>query len=192
MREKSILRKLISTSNEIATDAYEAADNADAILDQAQTKIYDIAENRETKAFSSVKEVVPETFRRIEEAFRNKSDVTGVRTHFRDMDRMTAGLQNSDLLILAARPSMGKTTLALNMAYNVAVKENVPVAFFSLEMSREQLVMRMLCSSGGFNNHEIRKGQVKPEEWPKLTEPANACPMRRSTSTTPAASRSWR
>ena len=170
VREKAILRRLISTANEISADAAEGAEETDVILDQAQTKIYSIAETRQTQAFAAVKDVVPETFKRIEEAFRNKSDVTGVRTHFADFDRMTAGLQKSDLLILAARPSMGKTTLALNIAYNVAVKEEVPVAIFSLEMAKEQLVMRMLCSSGGFNNHDIRKGQVKPEEWPKLTE----------------------
>ncbi len=170
VREKSVLRRLITTSNEIAAEAMEGADETDTILDQAQTKIYSIAETRQTQAFSAVKDVVPETFKRIEEAFRNKSDVTGVRTHFRDFDRMTAGLQKSDLLILAARPSMGKTTFALNIAYNVAVKEEVPVAVFSLEMAKEQLVTRMLCSSGGFNNHDIRKGEVKPEEWPKLTE----------------------
>ncbi len=170
VREKAILRRLISTANEIAADATEGVEETDVILDQAQTKIYSIAETRQTQAFAAVKDVVPETFKRIEEAFRNKSDVTGVRTHFADLDRMTAGLQKSDLLILAARPSMGKTTLALNIAYNVAVKEEVPVAIFSLEMAKEQLVMRMLCSSGGFNNHDIRKGQVKPEEWPKLTE----------------------
>ena len=170
VREKAILRRLISTANEISADATEGAEETDVILDQAQTKIYAIAETRQTQAFAAVKDVVPETFKRIEEAFRNKSDVTGVRTHFADFDRMTAGLQKSDLLILAARPSMGKTTLALNIAYNVAVKEEVPVAIFSLEMAKEQLVMRMLCSSGGFNNHDIRKGQVKPEEWPKLTE----------------------
>ena len=117
-----------------------------------------------------MKDVVPDTFRKIEEAFRNKSDVTGVRTGFSEFDRMTAGLQNSDLVILAARPSMGKTSFALNLAYNVAVKEEVPVAVFSLEMSKEQLVMRMLCSSGGFNNHEIRRGKVETKDWPKLTE----------------------
>lgn len=170
VREKAILRRLITTANEISVDALEGAEETDTILDTAQTKIYSIAETRQTQAFAAVKDVVPETFRRIEEAFRNKSDVTGLRTHFTDFDRMTAGLQKSDLLILAARPSMGKTTLALNLAYNVAVKENVPTAVFSLEMSKEQLVTRMLCSSGGFNNHDIRKGQVKPEEWPKLTE----------------------
>ncbi len=170
VREKSILRRLISTANEIAADAQEGAEETDILLDLAQTKIYDVAENRETQAFTSVKDVVPEAFSKIEEAFRSKSDITGIRTHFADLDRMTAGLQNSDLLILAARPSMGKTTLALNIGYNVAVKEKVPVAIFSLEMAKEQLVTRMLCSSGGFNNHEIRKGQVKPEEWPKLTE----------------------
>ncbi len=170
VREKALLRKLIHTATEIAGEAYEAAEETTEILDKAQTRIYSIAEHQREGGFQSVKEVVPETFRRIEEAFRNKSDVTGLRTGFRDFDRMTAGLQDSDLLILAARPSMGKTSLALNVGYNVAVKEKVPVAFFSLEMSKQQLVMRMLCSSGGFNNHEIRRGKVEPKDWPKLTE----------------------
>ncbi len=170
VREKSLLRKLIHTATEIATDAYEAAEDTPDIVDKAQTKIYSIAENQKEGGFESVKEVVPETFRRIEEAFRNKSDVTGLRTGFADFDRMTAGLQNSDLIILAARPAMGKTSFALNLAYNVAVKEDTPVAVFSLEMSKPQLVMRMLCSSGGFNNHEIRRGKVEPKDWPKLTE----------------------
>lgn len=169
VRDKTVLRRLIHTSNDIATDAYNANEETDAILDQAQSKIYAIAEKRNSGTFVAVKDVVPITFERIEEAFRNKSDITGIRTHFVDFDNMTAGLQNSDLLILAARPSMGKTSLALNIAYNVAVKEDVPVAIFSLEMSKEQLVTRMLCSSGGFNNHDIRKGKVRPEDWPKLT-----------------------
>jgi len=170
VREKSLLRKLIHTATDIAGEAYEAADETAAILDKAQTRIYAIAENQREGGFQPVKDVVPDTFRKIEEAFRNKSDVTGLRTGFSDFDRMTAGLQNSDLVILAARPSMGKTSFALNLAYNVAVKEEVPVAVFSLEMSKEQLVMRMLCSSGGFNSHEIRRGKVETKDWPKLTE----------------------
>ncbi len=170
VREKSLLRKLIHTATDIAGEAYEAAEETADILDKAQTRIYAIAENQHEGGFQPVKDVVPDTFRKIEEAFRNKSDVTGVRTGFSEFDRMTAGLQNSDLVILAARPSMGKTSFALNLAYNVAVKEEVPVAVFSLEMSKEQLVMRMLCSSGGFNNHEIRRGKVETKDWPKLTE----------------------
>ena len=103
---------------------------------------------------------MPETFRAIEEAFRNKSDVTGLRTGFREMDYRLSGLQNADLIILAARPSMGKTSLALNLAYNVAVKEEVGVAIFSLEMAASSWCMRMLCSATGFNLHNLRRGQL--------------------------------
>jgi len=170
VRDKSILRRLITASGEIAGDAFEASEETDNILDTAQTKIYNIAENRQTQAFFSVKDVVPETFRRIDEASRNKSDVTGLATGFTELDQRTAGLQNSDLIILAARPSMGKTALALNIAYHAAVEEQVPIAFFSLEMAKEQLCMRLICASGGFNNHDLRRGRIKPEDWPKLTE----------------------
>ena len=170
VRDKSILRRLISASSEIAGDAFEGADDTDTILDTAQGKIYNIAENRQTQAFFSVKDVVPETFRRIDEASRQKGDVTGIATGFHELDQRTAGLQNSDLIILAARPSMGKTALALNIAYHAAVNEGTPVAFFSLEMGKEQLCMRLICASGGFNNHDLRRGKIKAEEWPKLTE----------------------
>ncbi|MBU0742321.1 replicative DNA helicase [bacterium] len=170
VRDKSILRRLIHVSGEIAGDAFEASQETDTILDNAQTKIYHIAENRQTQAFFPVKDVVPETFRRIDEASRSKGDVTGLATGFTELDQRTAGLQNSDLIVLAARPSMGKTALALNIAYHAAVNEKVPVAFFSLEMAKEQLVMRLICASGGFNNHDLRRGHIKPEDWPKLTE----------------------
>ena len=170
VRDKSILRRLIHVSGEISGDAFEATKDTDDILDTAQTKIYNIAENRQTQAFFSVKDVVPETFRRIDEASRNKSDITGLATGFQELDQRTAGLQNSDLIIVAARPSMGKTALALNIAYHAAVNEETPVAFFSLEMAKEQLCMRLICASGGFNNHDLRRGQIKPEDWPKLTE----------------------
>ncbi len=170
VRDRSILRRLISASGEIANDAFEGADDTDTILDDAQTKIYNIAENRQTQSFAAVKDVVPETFRRIDEASRQKSDVTGLATGFTELDQRTAGLQNSDLIILAARPSMGKTALALNIAYHAAVNEQTPVAFFSLEMAKEQLCMRLICASGGFNNHDLRRGQLNQDQWPKLTE----------------------
>jgi replicative DNA helicase len=170
VHDKALLRNLITTAGEISTSAFEGSEDTDIILDNAQSKIYSISETRSANQFKAVKDVVPGTFSKINEAFTNKSDVTGIRTHFGDFDRMTAGLQDSDLLILAARPSMGKTAFALNLAYNVAVKEDVPVAIFSLEMASEQLVMRMLCSSGGFNGHDLRKGNLTNEQWPKLTE----------------------
>ncbi len=170
VREKSMLRNLISVSSSIATEAHEAVDEAAQILDRAQGKIYDISEDTRSDGFSSVENIVPGTFKSIEEAFQNNDDVTGLRTGFAEMDRKTGGLQKSDLIVLAARPSMGKTSFALNMAYNVAVNEKVGVGIFSLEMAREQLVMRMLGSSGSFNLHNLRRGKLRAEDWPRLTQ----------------------
>ncbi|MFH1842444.1 MAG: replicative DNA helicase [bacterium] len=170
VREKATLRQLISEATIIATEAYEGAADANDILDKAQSRIYSITEATHVRGFESVNKLVPDTFKSIEEAFQSGSDLTGLRTSFGDLDRMLGGMQSSDLLILAARPSMGKTSLALNIAYNVAVKEKEGVAIFSLEMAREQLVMRLLCSSGGFNLHDIRRGKLKPEDWPRLTQ----------------------
>ncbi len=169
IRDKSTLRSLIHASTLIAGEAYEGAGETSEILDRAQSMIYSISEDTRPGGFEGVDKLVPGTFKSIEEAFQNKSDVTGLRTGFSDMDRMLSGLQRSDLIILAARPSMGKTSMALNMAYNVASKENKAVAIFSLEMSKEQLVMRMLCSSTGFNLHNVRRGKLRAEDWPRLT-----------------------
>jgi replicative DNA helicase len=170
VREKALLRNLINVSNTIASEALDGADEPSVILDRAQGRIYEISEDSRSQGFSSVGRIVPGTFKSIEEAFQNNDDVTGLRTGFADMDRKTGGLQKSDLIILAARPSMGKTSLALNLAYNVAVNEGVGVGIFSLEMSREQLVMRMLGSSGSFNLHNLRRGKLRAEDWPRLTQ----------------------
>ncbi len=169
VREKAILRNLISVSNSIAAEAFAAEDDAATILDRAQGRIYDVSDDEKSDGFSSVDVIVPDTFKSIEEAFRNNDEVTGLRTGFTELDKKTGGLMNSDLIILAARPAMGKTSFALNLAYNVAVGENVPVGIFSLEMSREQLVMRMLGSSGQFNLHDLRRGRLQAEDWPNLT-----------------------
>ncbi len=169
VREKSVLRHLISVSTSIAGEAYQAQDEAANILDRAQGRIYEISDQSGGEGFSGVERIVPDTFKSIEEAFQNNSDVTGLRTGFAELDRKTGGLQKSDLVILAARPSMGKTSLALNVAYNVAVNEGEPVGIFSLEMSRQQLVMRMLGSSAGFNLHNLRRGKLRAEDWPRLT-----------------------
>lgn len=169
VREKAVLRRLITVSSTIAGEAYDAADEAGKILDRAQGRIYEISEEARTRGFTSVEAIVPGTFKAIEEAFQSNSDVTGLRTGYAEMDRRTGGLQKSDLIVLAARPSMGKTSLALNIAYNVAVHEKIGVGIFSLEMAREQLVMRMLGSSAGFNLHNLRRGKLRAEDWPKLT-----------------------
>jgi replicative DNA helicase len=169
VREKATLRELITAAAETTTEAMEGAGEAGEILDRAQNRFYSIGEDARKGGFVGLDRVVPATFQSIEEAFRNQSDVTGLRTGFRQMDLMTSGLQKGDLLILAARPSMGKTALALNLAYNAATREDTGVAIFSLEMGREQLVLRMLCSATGFNLHHVRRGQLRAEDWPRLT-----------------------
>ena len=170
VREKATLRRLISVSSGIAAEAYEAADEASAILDRAQARIYEVSDESRVGGFSGVSTIVPRAFKSIEEAFQSGSDVTGLHTGFADMDRKTGGLQKGDLIIVAARPSMGKTSFALNLAYNVALREKVGVGVFSLEMAREQLVMRMLGSSAGFNLHNLRRGKLRAEDWPRLTQ----------------------
>jgi len=172
VKEKATLRNLINVSNGISAEAYEQADDAADILDRAQGKIYEISEESRSKGFTGVNSIVPGAFKSIEDAFQNDSEVTGLHTGFKEMDRKLSGLQNSDLIILAARPAMGKTSFALNLAYNVATIEKKPVGIFSLEMSCEQLVMRMICSSGNFNLHDVKRGKLRAEDWPKLT---NAC-----------------
>ncbi len=169
VQEKATLRELITAAGETTSEAMEGAGEAAEILDRAQNRFYSIGEDAQKGGFVGLDRVVPSTFQAIEEAFRNQSDVTGLRTGFRQMDTMTSGLQRGDLLILAARPSMGKTALALNLAYNVATRENTGVALFSLEMGREQLVLRMLCSATGFNLHHVRRGKLRAEDWPRLT-----------------------
>ncbi len=170
VRDKAILRNLIHESGVIAREAFEGADEAEEILDRAQTRIYALTETTRPRGFTPVGDLVGDTFRTIEEAYRSGSELPGIRTGFTQMDRLLGGLQRSDLVILAARPSMGKTSLALNIAYNVAVREKTGVAVFSLEMAKEQLVLRLLCSSGGFNLHDVRRGKIKPEDWPRLTQ----------------------
>jgi len=169
VHQKAVLRELIHASTLIAAEAFEGAGEVSEILDRAQSRLYAISEETRKGGFAGVDRVVPDTFKAIEEAFQSKSDVTGLRTGFRDMDRMLSGLQKADLAVLAARPSMGKTSLALNIAYSVATQEKQGVAIFSLEMSKEQLVMRMLCSATGFNLHNLRRGKLRAEDWPRLT-----------------------
>ena len=169
VREKAVLRELIGASGETVTEAMAGEGEAAEILDRAQGRFFSIGEDSRKGGFVALDKVVPVTFQSIEEAFQNQSDVTGLRTGFRQMDHFTSGLQKGDLLILAARPSMGKTSLALNLAYNVATRENEGVALFSLEMGREQLVLRMLCSATGFNLHHVRRGKLRAEDWPRLT-----------------------
>ncbi|WP_395701837.1 replicative DNA helicase [Aquabacterium sp.] len=174
VRERAILRKLISASDEIATNAFNPQGRAvSQILDEAEGKIFKIGEegSRSKQGFLSISQLAVELIDRVTELYENGAeDVTGVRTGFYDMDRMTAGLQKGDLVILAARPSMGKTAFALNIAENVAVNEGLPVLVFSMEMGASQLALRMVGSLGRIDQSGLRTGRIKDDEWGRLTE----------------------
>jgi replicative DNA helicase len=169
VKEKSILRKLIQTSTEIITQSYEDRGDVEVFLDEAERAIFDISEKRVRPSFFSIRDVVKESFKTIERLFQKKELVTGVPSGFKELDRMTAGFQPSDLIIIAGRPSMGKTAFCLNVAQYAAVENKIPVAVFSLEMSKEQLVIRMLCSEAQVEGTRLRTGFLNESDWPKLT-----------------------
>ena len=174
VRERSILRKLVAVSDEIATNAFNPQGRAVAqILDEAESKIFKIGEegSRNKQGFHSMDSLVVQLIDRVQElAESGAGDVTGVPTGFIDMDRMTAGLQPGDLIILAARPSMGKTAFALNIGEHVAVKEQLPVVVFSMEMGASQLALRMVGSLGRIDQQHLRTGALRDEEWGRLAE----------------------
>ncbi len=173
VRERSILRKLVATSDEIATRAFNPQGQpVSVILDEAEQKILHIGEqgSRMKQGFQSMENLVVALLDRVEEMSRNPNDITGVPTGFIDLDRQTSGLQAGDLIVLAARPSMGKTALAINIAEHVALNEQLPVAVFSMEMGAAQLAVRMVGSIGRIDQGRLRTGRLTEEEWPRLTE----------------------
>lgn len=173
VRERSILRKLVSVSDEIATSALNTNGRpVPNILDEAEQKIFNIGEegSRMRQGFQSMGNLVIELLDRVEEMSKNPNDITGVPTGFVDLDRMTSGMQAGDLIVLAARPSMGKTALAINIAENVALKEGLPVAVFSMEMGASQLAIRIVGSIGRIDQGRLRTGKLHDEEWPRLAE----------------------
>ncbi len=173
VRERSILRKLVSASDEIATAAFNPKGKAvDKILDEAEQKIFNIGEegSRMKQGFQSMDSLVVELLDRVQEMADNPNDITGVPTGFHDLDRMTSGLQPGDLVVLAARPSMGKTAFAINIAEHVALNEGLPVAVFSMEMGASQLAVRIVGSIGRVDQGHLRTGKLTDEEWPRLTE----------------------
>ncbi|GAA0334748.1 replicative DNA helicase [Bacillus carboniphilus] len=167
--EKSLLRRLIRTATTIAQDGYAREDEVDALLTEAEKKIMEISQRNNSGAFHNIKDVLVKTYDQIEELHNRKGDITGIPTGFSELDRMTAGFQRNDLIIVAARPSVGKTAFALNIAQNVATKTDENVAIFSLEMGAEQLVMRMLCAEGNIDAQRLRTGSLNDEDWRKLT-----------------------
>lgn len=166
--EKAVLRRLIEVATEIASRGYDAADSSGELIDRAEELIFAISDPRLRRGFVALKSLLPRAVDVIQEVFDNKRAVTGVATGFLDLDKMTAGFQRSDLIIIAGRPSMGKTSFALNVAESAAIRQKVPVGIFSLEMSREQLVMRMLSSQSRIPSHKLRTGYLRPEEWQNL------------------------
>lgn len=169
IRQKSVLRKLIQTTSDVAARCYEEQDDIDSLVDEAEQTIFEIAQSKKNQGFQAMSSIVPRAFSRIEKLFERKEHITGVATGYDELDRMTAGLQPSDLIILAGRPSMGKTALAMNMVQNAALIAKCPVGVFSLEMSMEQLALRMLCSLGRIDSQRLRTGHLHDSDWPKLT-----------------------
>ncbi|MBI5445110.1 MAG: replicative DNA helicase [Deltaproteobacteria bacterium] len=174
VREKAILRKLIWVSTEIASEGYDADSDPEEYLDKAEKAIFEVTARNVRRPFSHVKDILRDTFTKIEELYERKELVTGVPSGYHDLDQLTAGFQPSDLIIVAGRPAMGKTSFVLNIAQYAAVESKVPVAFFSLEMSKEQLVMRLLCSEAKVDSHRLRRGMLKDSDWPKLTRAAGS------------------
>ncbi|WP_043964443.1 replicative DNA helicase [Anoxybacillus thermarum] len=169
VEEKSILRRLIRTATSIAQDGYTREDEVEDVLNEAERKILEVSQRKNTSGFQSIKDVLVQAYDNIEMLHNRKGEITGIPTGFIELDRMTAGFQRSDFIIVAARPSVGKTAFALNIAQNVATRTSENVAIFSLEMGAQQLVMRMLCAEGNINAQNLRTGKLTPEDWGKLT-----------------------
>ena len=169
IQEKEIKRALINAGSEIVSMSYDN-DDTDAVLDNAQKLIFNIAAQKDTSDLVGIQDLVVASYEQIEQRFNNKDDLVGVTTGFYDLDAITSGLQKSDLIILAARPSMGKTAFALNLAQNVAMKGKKGVAIFSLEMPKQQLVKRMLCSEAEVDSSRVTSGNLQPKDWEKLVE----------------------
>jgi len=170
IKEKAVLRNLIHAGNRIVTSAFEAADEAAVLLDQAEKAIFDIAEHRIRAGFVAMGEIVKESFRTIDQLSQSKDVVTGLATGFVDLDEMTSGLQKGDLVIVAARPAMGKTSFCLNVAQHVAMRAGETVGVFSLEMSKEQLALRLLCADARIDGHRLRTGKLSEKDWARLAK----------------------
>lgn len=173
VREKALVRGLLRSANEIAGKVYEDNLDAEDLVDYAEKSIFEISDKRIKVSFVTLKEVIKDSFEMIEHLYDKKETVTGVPSGFRDLDDLTTGFQKGDLIIIGGRPSMGKTAFTLNIAQHVGVELREPVAIFSLEMAKEQLALRMLCSEAMVNSNSIRKGFIKKEDWHKLTSAAS-------------------
>lgn len=173
IKEKSMLRSTISAATDIISQGMENPDDVDEFLDKAENLIFQVAEKRARKSFFRIKGLIDEAFERVEKIYNKKTKVVGISTGFTDFDRLTGGLQHGDMIIIAGRPSMGKTSLALNIANHVAADEGMPVAIFSLEMSRDSLAMRMLLSEAKVSWDSIRRGDISDIDMQKIIQAAN-------------------
>jgi len=173
VKEKSVLRQLIRTATRIVSDAYQRPGEVEDLLDEAEQSIFAIAQSKVERGFVSAGELVHDVIETVEKLYQRKTHITGVSTGFADMDSMTSGLQPSTLVIIAGRPSMGKTSFAMNIAEHAAIQEKKPVAVFSLEMAREELLMRMLCSQARVDAHKVRRGYLEKKYWNTLTASAS-------------------
>ena len=168
VEEKSVLRNLIKTANEIIDLGYDPSENVEDIMEGAEKKIFNILQDKNQKGYVPIKDILVDSFTQLEELYNRKQHITGVPTGFADLDYKTAGLHGSELILIAARPAMGKSAFALNIAANAALNANTPVAIFSLEMSKEQMVNRILCSEAMVDSNKVRTGKLEDEDWAKL------------------------
>jgi replicative DNA helicase len=172
VREKALLRRLIEASTDIVAEAFDARQTAGDLLDHAESRIFEISQQRGREGFTRIKELLWPTMERIEALQRGGKSITGVPSGFSDLDELTSGFQPSDLVVVAARPSMGKTAFILNIAQHAAIEHNVPVALFSLEMSKESLVQRMLTGEARVDAQKLRKGMLRDDDFPRLARAA--------------------
>ena len=170
VEDKSTLRRLIKTANEIIELGYDPTEDLEDIMEGAEKKIFNLMQDKNQKGYTAIKDVLVDSFTNLEELYNRKQHITGVPTGFIDLDYRTAGLHGSEFILIAARPAMGKSAFVLNIAANAALKANVPVAIFSLEMSKEQMVNRMLCSEAMVDSNKVRTGKLEEEDWAKLAE----------------------
>lgn len=172
VKEKGVLRRLIRNATNIIAESYESTGNVDEVVDNAERLIFEVADLKQRTQSVHIKDLVRQSIEKLDFLYQRKQHVTGIPTGFGKIDHMTSGLQNSDLIIIAGRPSMGKSALAISMAEYVGIEQKQGVAIFSLEMSKEQLVQRMLCSQARVDAHKVRSGFLAPADWPKLTAAA--------------------
>ncbi|WP_371375613.1 replicative DNA helicase [Sporomusa aerivorans] len=173
VEEKALLRQLINTATHVAGMGYEANEEVAVIMDKAEKMILEVSSRKAGQEFASIKNIIFDVFDKVSELYSSRGGITGLASGFKDLDKLTSGLQPSDLILIAARPSMGKTAFVLNIAQNVAIKEKKAVAFFSLEMSKEQLVQRMLCAEAPIDAQRLRIGELENNDWDKLVRAAD-------------------